>query len=743
MTYDEFIRTKEVPDKVLGFQPRFLPDGLFGFQKVLVEWAIRKGRAALFEDCVAGDTIISGPDGSERVDMLACKKESIKVWALNTEGNVVPAEASVPWVNGFAELYRVRMTSGRCIVVTKRHRFLTDCGWKPLSSLAFGDRLLVTDACHLQTSWETSRTTHREGGRHSVRTALDYPASCSVYSHQYDGRPLPCEDTSLGVFPSPGDAPGRNHRRLHEDGSVCGSRHSRLHLQTGPPAKMGFYARSETANGAGGECRDASLGTKCPIYDDLSSWRSQKCGTLSLRDCGYGESFSHQRSTVFQSTFNFSSLVSWDTISSIHYIRSNWFYDLWVPGYENYLASGFWSHNCGLGKSFQELVWSQNMHQHTNRNVLLLTPLAVGVQMVREGRKFGIECKQSRDGTVHKGITVTNYEQLPKFDPKDFAAVVCDDGAVLKGFENKYRKLITGFLHRVRYRLLATATPAPNDFMELGTLSEALGVMGRNQMLGMFFQNDGESTQQWSLKGHAKKRFWQWVSTWARAVRYPSDLGFPDDGYRLPELRMVPHIVPGGLPRKGLLPRRATTLDEQRAERKVTLRPRCEKVAEVVPAKRPCVVWCHLNSEGDLLEELVPDAVQVSGSDRDEEKEERFLAFADGQIRVLVTKPKIGGFGLNWQHCSDMTFFPSHSYEQFYQSVRRCWRFGQKRDVTAHLVTSEGEVSVTKNMQRKEAQVRELYDSLVREVNRYQQPEKKVGLNGWVNTLLEVPEWLR
>ena len=255
----------------------------------------------------------------------------------------------------------------------------------------------------------------------------------------------------------------------------------------------------------------------------------------------------------------------------------------------------------------------------------------------------------------------------------------------------------------------------------------------------MFFTNDGESTQKWRLRGHAKRRFWQWISGWARAIRKPSDLGFDDGDFILPPLTIEQYVVPSPKPDYGLLVMNARTLNEQRRERKRTLRARCEKVAELVPSDRPFLAWCHLNAEGDLLEKLIPDAVQVSGSDSNDVKEGRLNDFSKGNIQRLITKPKIGGFGLNWQHCADVSFFPSHSWEQWYQAVRRCWRFGQKREVTVNIVTSQAESLVLSNMQRKERQASEMYDGIVREMSSYQ-----AGSNGDRKAVecLEVPEWL-
>lgn len=393
--------------------------------------------------------------------------------------------------------------------------------------------------------------------------------------------------------------------------------------------------------------------------------------------------------------------------------------------------------DCGLGKSPQSLVWSENVLRKTNRPVLIVAPLAVSHQFVREGKKFDIEVHRSKDGTVRKGINTTNYERLSKFDPNDFSGIVCDESSILKNMDGKIRKQATDFCRKVDYCLLCTATPSPNDYMELGTSSEALGVMDYHKMLGVFFTNTGKTTQQWELKGHARRRFWKWLVTWSRAVRRPSDLGFDDDGFILPKLNIVQHTVETK-DRVGFLPKVANTLNEQRDERRKTLRSRCEKVAEIIPENRPFIAWCHLDTEGDLLEKIIDDSVQVAGRDSDEVKEERLRAFSEGQIRILVTKPSIAGFGLNWQHCSDVSFFPSHSHESFYQAIRRCYRFGQKREVVCSIITSQGESRVVSNMKRKEKQAIEMYEGIIRNMGSV---IKEQPSNGRVKSM-ELPKWI-
>ena len=382
--------------------------------------------------------------------------------------------------------------------------------------------------------------------------------------------------------------------------------------------------------------------------------------------------------------------------------------------------------DCGMGKTPIQLAWAENMARATDKPVLVLTPLAVAPQTVREGVKFGVEVTRSTDGKPHR-ITVTNYERLAHFSPSDFGAVACDEASILKSFDGVRRQEITDFMRKVPYRLLATATAAPNDYVELGTSSEALGYLGHMDMLNRFFRNDTNTTSErrhygeapkWRFKGHSQAPFWRWVASWARACRKPSDLGFDDGPFVLPELVENTHVVQAKTRAPGLLFDVAgATLPEQREARKRTVRERCEKVAELVRHDQPALVWCHLNDEGDLLEELIPGAVQVSGADSDDEKEAKFLAFSEGRARVLITKPKIGAWGLNWQHCAHVTFFPSHSYEQFYQAIRRCWRFGQTRRVVVDVVLTEGDGLVMDNQRRKSAAADRMFASLVEEMN--------------------------
>lgn len=403
--------------------------------------------------------------------------------------------------------------------------------------------------------------------------------------------------------------------------------------------------------------------------------------------------------------------------------------------------------DCGLGKTPMQLAWADNVVRETNRPVLMLTPLAVGAQALAESSKFGIEASRSLDGLPGPGITIANYERLEKFRPEDFSGLVCDESSILKCFDGSTRKLVTDFSRKMRYRLLCTATAAPNDYIEVGTSSEALGYLGYMDMLGKFFKNDQNTSKtnrnwsgsQWRFKGHAREHFWRWVCSWARALRKPSDLGFSDARFVLPPLIERENLVHSLTRAPGkLFDLPATGLWEEREEARRTLKERCEKVADLLANDSCAVAWCHLNQEGDLLEEIIPGAVQISGSDSVEEKEERFAAFASGQIRVLVIKPKIGAWGLNWQHCAHMTFFPSHSFEQYYQAVRRMWRFGQTRPVVVDVVTTEGGSGVMKNLQRKSKQSDEMFAELVAHMNdalHVQRPSSG-------SSAVQLPAWL-
>ena len=365
--------------------------------------------------------------------------------------------------------------------------------------------------------------------------------------------------------------------------------------------------------------------------------------------------------------------------------------------------------DCGLGKTLMQLVWAENVHRKTNKPVLILAPLSVSAQTVEEAEKFGIEAFRSRDGVFpsNKGIITTNYERLHYFNADDFGGVVCDESSILKNFDGAIKAAITEFMRKVKYRSMYTATPSPNDYTELGTSSEALGDMAYMDMLQTFFKSNDDTLhpahigQKFRFKGHAEPHFWRWVASWARAIRRPSDMGYPDDGWALPELKEIHHEIKSDALDGQLFAMPVSGLPMEREEKKATINQRCDLAGELIQKHDSGVMWCQFNAEADRLCYVVPGAVNLSGSDKDEAKEEKFIAFRSGEIKYLVTKPKIAALGVNWQHSAACTYFDDYSYEQYYQAVRRMWRFGQKKPVTVHQIGTTSLSNVSKARNRK------------------------------------------
>jgi len=411
--------------------------------------------------------------------------------------------------------------------------------------------------------------------------------------------------------------------------------------------------------------------------------------------------------------------------------------------------------DCGMGKTWMALEWARVIADHTQRPVLILTPLAVAEQFVTEAGKLGVGgVRHIREAFDGPGIHVCNYERLHKLDLSQYAGVVLDESSVLKDYSGKTRNaLIDGFAE-TQYRLCCTATPAPNDFMELGNHAEFLGTMTRSEMLAMFFVHDGGETQKWRLKGHAEGDFWRWVSSWAVAISKPSDLGYSDDGYDLPELVTIEHVVETDSSEiardQGMLfAPDARTLADQRAARRVSLAARVAMCAEMANSTdEPWLVWCDLNAEGDALEKSIDGAVQVSGSDSTDEKESRIRAFCDGSARVLVTKPTIAGHGLNLQHCARVAFVGvSHSFEQWYQAIRRCWRFGQARPVECHVIVSDREGAIVDNLKRKQSDAHRLVAGMVEHMADLSREELRATCRTETKynptIRMEVPRWIQ
>ncbi len=369
--------------------------------------------------------------------------------------------------------------------------------------------------------------------------------------------------------------------------------------------------------------------------------------------------------------------------------------------------------DCGMGKTPMQLEWAR----HVPGEVLILAPLAVSAQTVREGEKFDIPCAYARnEEQITERITVTNYEMLDHFNVDRFTGIVLDESSILKAYDGKTRTQIIDSFAQTPFRLACTATPAPNDYMELGNHAQFVGAMSYTEMLSMFFVHDGGETQKWRLKGHAEAEFWRWLCSWAVMIRKPSDLGYDDGDFILPDLVMHDITVKVDKPTDGMLfAIEAGALQERIAARRETVADRVAACATIANATdKPFLVWCNLNSESNALVKAIPGAVEVKGSDSIESKEKNLLAFSRGELRVMVTKPSIAGHGLNWQHCADMAFVGlSDSYEQFYQAVRRCWRFGQKQPVNVHVICAETEGAVVQNIKRKEREALSMAANMV------------------------------
>lgn len=385
----------------------------------------------------------------------------------------------------------------------------------------------------------------------------------------------------------------------------------------------------------------------------------------------------------------------------------------------------------GLGKTLIQLSIANNVVKKTNGRVLILTPLAVAFQFLEEAEKIGVDdVKHFKSGAIEGRIVVCNYERLHLLDPSDFECVILDESSILKNFQGKTRDQIVAFIRKVKYRFLATATPAPNDFIELGNSSEALGYMGYMDMLSKFFktnQNSADSNnrnigEKFYLKPHAERDFFAWVNQWSVMIKKPSDLGFSDARHILPPLHVNSHTVENSRAievngQSSLFAMPAVTMGEVREEQKSTVLDRCERAVELASGK-VSVYWCNLNDESSSIAQMDRDAVEIKGSMTVDQKEEILVAFARGEVERLITKAKMTGMGLNWQHCNHTVFFPTWSYEQYYQSIRRFWRFGQAREVTCDVVVSSGQHRVLEALQQKTQKAIELYGNLVSAANR-------------------------
>lgn len=380
--------------------------------------------------------------------------------------------------------------------------------------------------------------------------------------------------------------------------------------------------------------------------------------------------------------------------------------------------------DCGLGKTIMQLEWARQVAEHSGKPVLILAPLAVAAQTAREAARFGIRAKACRHQTdATEQIVVTNYEMMEHFEVSRYAGIVLDESSILKDYAGKRRTQIIDSFSATQYRLACTATPSPNDYMELGNHAEFLGVTSRTGMLATYFNHDGGDTSKWRLKGHAVRPFWEWVGSWSIMIGSPADLGFEAAGYDLPPIERIYHTIQTEAQNGYLFPVDAGDLSERRDSRRISIDRRIDKCAELVSGNSDqWLVWGELNAETTAASDVIDDAVEVAGSDSAEQKERCMLGFADGEFRVLVTKPKIAGHGMNWQNCHRMVFLGlSDSFEQTYQAERRCWRYGQTEPVDVHIMVTDRDGSVVRNIERKRSQADEMRQSMIAAMRRVHQ----------------------
>lgn len=411
--------------------------------------------------------------------------------------------------------------------------------------------------------------------------------------------------------------------------------------------------------------------------------------------------------------------------------------------------SAIWS-GCGTGKTNMELEFGRQVHLKTDGDILIVAPLAVAPQTVREGIKFGYEvniCRKQSD--VKKGINITNYEMLEHFEPDKFTGIILDESSILKSFTGKYRNLLVENFKDTPYKLSCTATPSPNDYMELGNHAEFTGIMTRTEMLSTFFVHDAGDTGKWRLKGHAEDKFWEWISTWAVVLEEPSNLGYSNEGFELPELRIHEVVVESPKDPFCFVPKVAQTLQERRQVRKDSLESRVAKVAEIANSlDTQVVVWCDLNVESEALRKSINESVEVKGSDKPDHKIDTANRFTNGDIKAIVSKPSIFGWGMNWQNANKMIFTGlNDSYEQYYQAIRRLWRFGQKEIVDVYIVVSESDGAVKSNIERKENDAKNMIAEMIKHTQKILTEEihgtTKETISYYPTETMQLPEWLK
>lgn len=798
MNYNEFLKHKYDYGSDSGFEPTFVPSFLFDFQEYLVRWAVKKGRAAIFSDCGTGKgqpvgSKILTPNGWIEIQNLSLDNEVIS-------SSGAPAKVTGVYPKEKQDVFEFHFSDRSSLIVDRDHLHIVRTNndrqrgkpWRVMSTndllncgnLRYGkegksrnyDIPIVGDVLFNDTPLHIDPYVMGAllgdgcfAGNISISSAdrdlIDrfsrfLPEGVTLrQKNKYDWNimtgltgskrhPFRAEIHSLGL------SDRKSHNKFIPDKYLFSNPYSRLELLRGLMDTDGYIEKSgcshyysvskKLADGVVHLVR--SLGGIPTINikkTSLNGKRYRDCYVVTFSLATHNPFFIHRKAKKWNP--NPRDNGRW--IDRIEYKGTMKTICIAVDSPDqSYVTENFIvTHNTPM-----QLVWAQNVIEHTNKPVLILTPLAVSGQTLEEAKKFDIEARRAQANVNGRAIVeVTNYEKLHYFDAGTYGGIVCDESSILKNFRGTRKAQITEFMRTIPYRLLCTATAAPNDWVELGTSSEALGYLGHTDMLTRFFTRrqtyaltDRGSRKEWRLKGHAEKGpFWQWVASWARAARRPADLGFDDDGFILPPLKERENIIEANRPRDGFLfdiP--AVTFHESREVRRRTITERCEAAAEAALQNTVSMVWCNLNDEGDLLERLIPGSVQVAGRDTDGKKEEaaRWFVHGEDERRILISKPSIFGFGLNFQHCAHMTYFPTYSYEQYYQATRLLWRFGQDREVVVDHFYTYGGKRMMEAIDEKAQAADEMFSKLVRFMNHELRVE-----NVYQKKEMEVPEWMQ
>ena len=771
MEYHDFLKSKSDMDYNDGFAPLFLPDYLYDFQKNLTEWMIHKGRAAVFADCGLGKTIIQ------------------LVWAQNVVQKtnkpvliLTPFSVSAQTIRE-GEKFGIECNRSLEGKVTGK---IVVSNYERLHYFNQNDFVgIVCDECFPPDTpidvFNIDSSLERKYIKDIKKNDKIFNACGEDYVHdickrridravqmQINGRRITCSEnhpffTMYGWRSAQDLQPGdyvmetkEAMRLVREDSNteVCGTKVSKI-LQSILLSEMEDEHSRKCSKGSYSGSKSKERGIS---FQMAKQWSSESVETIrknsqfrsNERSGGQKESFIDIAENEAQ-TFRAWGQWSWNDLTAAYNegctIRQLDTGICYITGktstrFSNMLQSRLSesrSKNSNRGRRDEPFFQKRERQKERCKTGFFRVE---SVEILEQGHP---ELEKYRDETGVVYFYDIKAKRHPSFSVN---GILVHNSSILKNFDGARKKEITKFCKRVPYRLLCTATAAPNDYIELGTSSEALGVMGYMDMLNRFFKNDMSSsstkryrgeTQKWRFKRHAENDFWRWVSSWSRMVRKPSDLGFKDNDFILPPMNIKETVVPVSRPLDGkLFVEPAISLREQQQERRMTIQERCEVVAEKVSHNGQSLVWCHLNDEGDILANLIPEGKQIKGSDSEEKKESTFLDFANGNLKTLITKPKIAGFGLNFQNCSHMTFFPSHSWEQFYQGTRRCWRFGQKNPVNIDIVTTEGELEVMRNLTRKAEQADKMFEKMVLFMNNALGIEQKENHT----KTEEIPSWL-